>query len=87
LKKRISSFTFCKRIGQNTKEILEFQFKRNDKEEQLANLPSYARVEDEFPDWKQRYIRQNRQFYKDNKKFIEDVVKQISNYLLKVGKS
>jgi DNA (cytosine-5)-methyltransferase 1 len=48
------------------------------KEEQLANLPSYARVEDEFPDWKQRYIRQNRQFYKDNKKFIKEAVKQIS---------
>ena len=48
------------------------------KEEQLANLPSYARVENEFPDWKKRYIRQNRQFYKDNKKFIKKVVKHIS---------
>jgi DNA (cytosine-5)-methyltransferase 1 len=48
------------------------------KEEQLANLPSYARVESKFPNWKQRYIRQNRQFYKDNKKFIKETVKQIS---------
>ena len=48
------------------------------KEEQFANLPSYARVEDEFPDWKQRYIKQNRQFYKDNKKYIKEVVNKIA---------
>lgn len=48
------------------------------KEEQLANLPSYARVEDVFPNWKQRYIRQNRQFYKDNKRYIKVVVKKIA---------
>ncbi len=48
------------------------------KEEQLANMPSYARVESEFPDWKQRYIRQNRQFYEDNKKHIKEVVKKIA---------
>lgn len=48
------------------------------KEEQLANLPSYARVEDKFPGWKQRYIKQNRQFYKDNKKYIKDVVSKIA---------
>jgi DNA (cytosine-5)-methyltransferase 1 len=47
-------------------------------EEQFANLPSYARVEDEFPDWKKRYIKQNRQFYKDNKKFIKHVVNKIA---------
>src|SRR5690606_4940409 len=48
------------------------------KEVQLANLPSYARVKDEFPNWKKIYIRQNRQFYKENKKFIKETVKQIS---------
>jgi len=48
------------------------------KEEQLANLPSYARVEDEFPGWKQRYISQNRQFYKDNKKHIKEIVNRIA---------
>ncbi len=47
-------------------------------EEQFANLPSYARVEDEFPDWKQRYIKQNRHFYKDNKKYIKEVVNKIA---------
>lgn len=49
------------------------------KEEQLVNLPSYARVEDEFPDWKQRYIRQNREFYNDNKKYIQKIVDKIKD--------
>ena len=49
------------------------------KEQQLANLPSYARVEDKFPSWKQRYIRNSRTFYKDNKKYIEESVRKIAN--------
>ncbi|MDV4012612.1 DNA (cytosine-5-)-methyltransferase [Elizabethkingia anophelis] len=48
------------------------------KDEQLANLPSYARVKEKFPDWKQQYIKKNRQFYIDNKIFIEEIVKRIS---------
>ena len=48
------------------------------KEEQMANLPSYARVEDEFPDWKKRYIKQSRKFYKDNKDYIELAVSEIA---------
>lgn len=48
------------------------------KEEQLINLPSYARVESEFPSWKKRYIQDSRNFYKENKKHIEKVVKKIS---------
>lgn len=48
------------------------------KEEQYANLPSYARVEEEFPSWKKRYIKQNRQFYVDNKKHIERIVEKIA---------
>ena len=48
------------------------------KEEQLANLPSYARVEDKFPGWKKSYIKQSRAFYKDNKKYIEGVVGKIA---------
>lgn len=50
------------------------------REEMYKNLPSYARVEDEFPDWKQSYIRQSRQFYKENKKYVHHVVKQIAEY-------
>lgn len=48
------------------------------REEQFANLPSYARVEDKFPDWKRQYIKKNRAFYADNKKFIKDVVNRIA---------
>lgn len=48
------------------------------KEQQLSNLPSYARVETMFPDWKRKYIRQNRQFFTDNKKYIKEIVKQIA---------
>lgn len=48
------------------------------KDEQLANLPSYARVEDEFPDWKQRYIKQSRKFYKDNREHIQFAVSEIA---------
>jgi DNA (cytosine-5)-methyltransferase 1 len=48
------------------------------KEEQMANLPSYSRVEDEFPSWKRKYINQNREFYKKNQKYIKRVVKQIA---------
>lgn len=49
------------------------------KEQQLANLPSYARVENEFPDWKKRYIKQNRLFYEENKEHLIYVVKKISH--------
>lgn len=48
------------------------------KDEQLANLPSYARVEQSFPDWKRRYIKQSRQFYEDNKENIRLIVSKIS---------
>jgi len=50
------------------------------KKEQVAKLPSYARVKKAFPGWKKSYIQQNREFYKDNKKYIKDVVKEISKY-------
>ncbi len=48
------------------------------KEQQLFNLPSYARVEEEFPEWKKRYIKQNRQFYLENKRYIEEIIKKIA---------
>jgi DNA (cytosine-5)-methyltransferase 1 len=39
--------------------------------DRLALLPSYARVEEKkFPDWKIGFIRQNRELYRDNKKWI-----------------
>lgn len=50
------------------------------KEEQKEKLPSYARVEKAFPDWKRSYIKQSRAFYEDNKKYVRDVVKEIAKY-------
>lgn len=50
------------------------------KEEQKARLPSYARIEKAFPDWKRSYIKQSRDFYQDNKKYVHDVVKEIAKY-------
>lgn len=50
------------------------------KEDQRLNLPSYARVEKAFPGWKRSYIRQSREFYRDNKKHIQDIVKEIASY-------
>ncbi|OWP87410.1 DNA (cytosine-5-)-methyltransferase [Flavobacterium covae] len=46
---------------------------------QFENLPSYARVEKEFPIWKKRYIKESRNFYLENKKHINNVVKKIAN--------
>lgn len=48
------------------------------KKEQLKNLPSYARVTRKFPNWKQRYIEESRNFYIENKKHIRDVVAEIA---------
>lgn len=51
-----------------------------DKEKQLLRLPSYARVDKEFPDWKKKYIEYNRKFYSDNKIFVKNIVAKISQY-------
>jgi DNA (cytosine-5)-methyltransferase 1 len=41
-------------------------------DERWAALPSHARTEQfEFPRWKQNFIRQNREFYVDNRKWID----------------
>jgi len=47
------------------------------KEEQLKNLPSYARVDKSFPNWKKKYIRENRKFYIANRKHLRQVVRKI----------
>lgn len=46
--------------------------------EQFVDLPSYARVEDDFPNWKIEYIRKNREFYEANRTYIQKVVHKIS---------
>jgi DNA (cytosine-5)-methyltransferase 1 len=48
------------------------------KEEQIENLPSYARTFSEFPSWKQKYIVQNRKFFNENKKYLKNSVAKLS---------
>lgn len=68
----------------SAKDLAEFKgnfgksLKSMTKDEQRANLPSYARVEKAFPGWKRNYIRKSREFYEENKKHISDVVKEIA---------
>lgn len=70
----------------STKELGKYRgnfgisLKGQSREQQRANLPSYARVENDFPKWKKNYIRQNREFFADNKRFIVDVIKEIARY-------
>ena len=68
----------------SAKDLGEFKgnfgcsLKNMTKDEQRANLPSYARGEKAFPSWKRSYLRQSRAFYQDNKKHIQDIVKEIA---------
>lgn len=49
------------------------------KDEQLKKIPRYARKEEcFFPDWKIKYIRNNREFYQKHKKVLQPIVKKIS---------
>ena len=56
-------------------------------EECLAQLPVYAQPsrrekknETEFPDWKKKYIRQNREFYELNKEWLKPWLKKIKGW-------
>lgn len=50
-------------------------------DERWNALPSHARTEDlVFPKWKQDFIRQNRQFYEDNKAWIEPWLPKILKF-------
>lgn len=50
-------------------------------QQRMAALPSYARTEDdEFPVWKQNFIRQNREFYHTNKKWIDPWLPKILKF-------
>ena len=54
-----------------------------DGEEVFAALPSYARKEQEkgrFPDWKARFIRQNRAFYNEHQGWIDEWMPQLSRF-------
>ena len=50
-------------------------------EERWESLPSHARTEQlKFPKWKQDFIRQNRQFYEDNKAWIDPWLPRILKF-------
>jgi DNA (cytosine-5)-methyltransferase 1 len=50
-------------------------------EERWMALPSHARTADmTFPRWKQNFIRQNRQFYEDNKAWIDPWLPKILKF-------
>ena len=48
----------------------------------LSQLPIYAQTveKDKFPDWKIRYIQQNRQFYDENKKWLKKWIPNIEDW-------
>lgn len=55
--------------------------KGKSKAEILEALPSYARTKEaKFPDWKIQFIRQNREFYKKNKKLIDEWKSKITKF-------
>jgi len=51
------------------------------KDDFLQSLPIYAQAKPkngrQFPEWKKQFIRQNRQFYIDNKEWIDTWISQI----------
>jgi DNA (cytosine-5)-methyltransferase 1 len=54
-----------------------------DAESMLAALPSYARKKQEggkFPDWKIRFIRQNRAFYDEHRGWIDEWMPQLRRF-------
>lgn len=52
-----------------------------DIEDRWAALPSHARTEQmEFPTWKKNFIRQNRQFYENNKSWIDPWMPRILKF-------
>src|SRR4030042_1767465 len=50
------------------------------KREKLELLPSYAIKGEEFPKWKQEFIRQNRKFYAKNKKGLEPFLDRLKTF-------
>jgi len=51
------------------------------KDDRIDVLPSYARVPDEvFPDWKIKFIRENREYYARNRKWIDPWLPKILEF-------
>jgi len=72
---------------EGTRALLKYRgshgelLRRFEPEDRLDRLPSYAKTKRKrFPEWKIRFIRQNRQFFSDNKKWIKPWIKQILDF-------
>lgn len=58
-------------------EKLCYRFRR----EMMLHLPSYARAEENaFPDWKQEFIKKNRDLYKRHKEWIDQWIDKIRRF-------
>jgi len=57
------------------------RLKRCSRDELFAALPSYARTQEKrFPTWKQTFIRLNRKFYQEHKRWIDDWLPKIKPF-------
>lgn len=52
------------------------------KEECISQLPNYAQTDKDttFPNWKKKFIRENRRFYNENQEWIDDWKLQIADW-------
>lgn len=63
------------------KGIYGYPLRDANPKERTQYLPSYAKTsEKQFPDWKIRFIRQNREFYKRHKKNIDSWLPKIQDF-------
>lgn len=62
------------RLGQSIKGLSH--------EECMKQLPIYSQTNTskEFPDWKIKYIQQNRDFYEKNKEWLDDWIQKVSKF-------
>jgi len=62
----------------SSKGALGCSLKNMSRKEILASLPAYARSQEKtFPEWKIRFIEQNREFYRKNKSIIDPWLNEI----------
>ena len=53
-----------------------------DKQKQLENLPKYATYDENyFPKWKVIYLKKNREFWQENKKYIAHLIPNIQKFI------
>jgi DNA (cytosine-5)-methyltransferase 1 len=63
---------------QKYKGSFGISFEKMTKEQILLNLPNYVtKNNNEFPGWKKRFIKKNREFYLENQKYLEPIVDKI----------